>query len=173
MEEHPYSRPLGRFARHLLAARKECHPSPDINLCEKPTVSSPTTEILIGVVAGILFFGTASVLFFLHKRRQRLDQQEWPDKDNSELEAYGMDVPPPPKGNQRGVNPPQKAYQQPETHELKGGAPASPLAPKRDSDRENLERNLRDGPKTTNDFRARVDDDVDEEMRPVQPTSQV
>jgi hypothetical protein len=47
---------FGRIARHLLAARddvdkgKDCHPQPDVDLCEKPGSSDKTTPIAIGVI---------------------------------------------------------------------------------------------------------------------------
>ncbi|KAI0968501.1 hypothetical protein F4678DRAFT_443163 [Xylaria arbuscula] len=165
---------FGRIARHLVIRDDDakCHPQPDINLCEKPSSSDNSTGVTIGVTIGVIVFVTGAVLTFLHLRRKRKDEKEWP-KNNQELEDYGFDVP------SSGVRQPQAAahgqapHQQHQQHdpyqqryddkEFGAQKPAR-------SSLDNLERSLNGH--TTGAFK-RQDEFVSVDMKPVEPTDRI
>ncbi|KAJ4423235.1 hypothetical protein N0V82_002096 [Gnomoniopsis sp. IMI 355080] len=77
-----------RMARSLVA--RKCIQSETIDTCEKPAASANT---IIGVLIGVgvlIFIIVMSVLFFLHRRRQKLDKAELAN-DPHELSDYGLD----------------------------------------------------------------------------------
>ncbi|KAI3318070.1 hypothetical protein HD806DRAFT_540541 [Xylariaceae sp. AK1471] len=169
---------FGRIARHLLAARdedadkeKNCHPQPDVDLCEKPGSSDKTTPIAIGVIVGIIVVGTLAVLTYLHLRRKRSDEKEWP-KNNQELDDYGIEVP------SAGVRQPQNVYHQQDQHSQNNQnnhhdqyeqQPRGSL--------DDLERSLRGGQatqtaQTTGAFR-RHDEQISADMKPVEPSDRI
>ncbi|KAJ3575416.1 hypothetical protein NPX13_g4042 [Xylaria arbuscula] len=171
---------FGRIARHLITRDDnddKCHPQPNIDLCEKPATSDKTTPITIGVIAGIIVVGLAAVITFLHFRRKRRDEKEWP-KNNQELEDYGFTVP-----SSSAVREPQTAHhtqQQSQQHQHdqyqryddspdRSGY-ASPPKPAR-NDLDDLERSLRGG-QTTGAFRHQ-NEQVSGDMKPVQPTDRI
>ncbi|KAI5463628.1 hypothetical protein BGZ63DRAFT_442280 [Mariannaea sp. PMI_226] len=71
------------------AATDSCHPQPDVDLCEKPALSSSTLFIAMIIMSVILVIGFLSFLLFLHRRRKRLDKME-DLKDPQELDDYGF-----------------------------------------------------------------------------------
>ncbi|KAK4122052.1 hypothetical protein N657DRAFT_657534 [Parathielavia appendiculata] len=75
----------------MVRREDECHPLPNVDLCEKPAISSTkVTWIIVGVCVGCLVLGTFSVLIFLHFRRKKRDKQEDMD-DRFERSDYGLD----------------------------------------------------------------------------------
>ncbi|KAK5630260.1 hypothetical protein RRF57_005976 [Xylaria bambusicola] len=169
---------FGRIARHLVIRddkEKDCHPQPNIDLCEKPATSDKTTPITIGVIAGILVVGLAAVITFFHFRRKRRDEKEWP-KNNQELEDYGFIDPSP------NVRPPQSAHHTPQSQQQqhqrdqyqryddspdRGFASRKPVR----NDLDDLERSLRGG-QTTGAFK-RQNEQVSGDMKPVEPTDRI
>ncbi|KAI0514624.1 hypothetical protein F5B22DRAFT_225308 [Xylaria bambusicola] len=169
---------FGRIARHLVIRddkEKDCHPQPNIDLCEKPATSDKTTPITIGVIAGIIVVGLAVVITFLHFRRKRRDEKEWP-KNNQELEDYGFIDP------SSTVRQPQSAHHNPQAQQQqqqrdqyqhyddspdRGGFNKPPR-----NDLDDLERSLRGGGQTTGAFR-RQNEQVSGDMKPVEPTDRI
>ncbi|KAI8631418.1 hypothetical protein F5Y19DRAFT_423714 [Xylariaceae sp. FL1651] len=157
---------FGRLARHLLSTRddedyKKCHPQPNIDLCEKPASSGSTTGIVIGSILAVIVLGTVVVLGFLHLRRKRLDEKEWP-KNNQELEDYGFEVPSAatrrPQNTRRGKDEQQRTE-----------VGITPPKPERGS-LDNLERSLRG--QTTGAFK-RHDEEISADMKPVEPSDRI
>ncbi|KAK0663433.1 hypothetical protein QBC41DRAFT_234490 [Cercophora samala] len=70
---------------------RECRPQENINLCEKPGISTAKiTWIVVGSVFGALIICTLSVLAFLHRRKKKRDARE--DKsDRFQASDYGLD----------------------------------------------------------------------------------
>ncbi|KAK4099137.1 hypothetical protein N658DRAFT_517565 [Parathielavia hyrcaniae] len=82
-----------RRALAYLVRREEdkCHPQPNVDLCEKPAISSTSvTWIIVGVCIGLLVVGLSAVLIFLHFRRKKRDKREDMD-DRFESSDYGLD----------------------------------------------------------------------------------
>ncbi|CAJ2509676.1 Uu.00g147020.m01.CDS01 [Anthostomella pinea] len=163
---------LARFARMLLSRddTDKCHPSPNINLCEKPSSNSKQTAIVVGITVGVFLFVVVVTLLYLHFRRKRLDKAEWP-KTNQELEDYGFDVAPSGTGKPRKNNQqPQLPVSRPQLRNDDLHAPAKLSRNSRNS-LDTLARSLRG--QEANPYRARVEDDVTEDMKPVQPSDRV
>ncbi|KAI1395139.1 hypothetical protein F4819DRAFT_212000 [Hypoxylon fuscum] len=154
---------LARSIFHLLKAREDdpCHPQPNIDLCEKPNAASHTTEITVGTLGGLLVLGTTGILIFLHFRRKRRDEQEWP-KNNQELDDYGVGPMP-----TAAPGRPKNAYRQPRVDPDDDGHLPRPGA-RRDS-LQSLARSIRGNP---NAYKSKPDD-ITHDMKPVEPTSQL
>ncbi|GAP90741.1 hypothetical protein SAMD00023353_5200790 [Rosellinia necatrix] len=148
---------FGRIARHLVAREDketDCHPQPNIDLCEKPSSSDPTTPIAIGVIVGIIVLGTLAVLTFLHLRRKRRDEEEWP-KNNQELDDYGFTAPSSTVRQPQAARHPAQSQQRGERHDTA----------------DDLERSLRGG-QTTGAFR-RQEEQISADMKPVEASDRV
>ncbi|KAI5920171.1 hypothetical protein F4810DRAFT_684292 [Camillea tinctor] len=164
---------FARLARQLLVRDDEddakCHPSPNINLCEKTGISSHSAEIVLGVICFLIVGATLTTLTIFHLRRQRSDASEWP-KNNQELADYGLDVPEP-------INKPKNTYQQPSNPGSGGGGGK----PSSRNSLDHLARSLRnhDGPGHPGSrdhdygYKKRHDDDISPNMKPVEPASQL
>ncbi|KAI2631528.1 hypothetical protein GGS26DRAFT_557974 [Hypomontagnella submonticulosa] len=165
---------LTRAVFHLLTARADddakCHPSPNIDLCEKPELANHTSEIVIGTLGGVVAVITIATLAFFHFRRQRADAREWP-KNNQELDDYGVG----PLPSSSAPRKPKNAYQAPrvdavddagEDYDSKGRNLPPPV--RRDS-LQSLARSLRGNPDA---YRSRPDD-TSLAMKPVEPVSQL
>ncbi|KAK6950546.1 hypothetical protein Daesc_008874 [Daldinia eschscholtzii] len=142
---------------------KKCHPTPDIDLCEKPDASKPTAGIVVGTIGGLLFAITVGTLVVLHIRRQQQDRREFP-KNNQELDDYGIG----PMAPAPAAKPPrpQNAYRQPhvepdDSDDLK--------PPRRRDSLNSLARSIRGNPDA---YRSRPDD-TSPDMKPVEPASQL
>ncbi|KAI0205896.1 hypothetical protein F4808DRAFT_455400 [Astrocystis sublimbata] len=152
---------FGRIARYLVVREdeKNCHPQPNIDLCEKPASSDKSTPITIGVIVGIVVFGTLGVLTFFHLRRKRRDEKEWP-KNNQELDDYGIVAP------SSNIRPPQSAHHAPQQQQQQQQYNESYR-----NDEHNLEQSLRGG-KTTGAFRHQ-DEQISADMKPVEPSDRI
>ncbi|KAI0838560.1 hypothetical protein F5Y06DRAFT_296636 [Hypoxylon sp. FL0890] len=150
----------------FLAARddaedKKCHPQPNIDLCEKPAASSDATSIVVGTLSGALVVLTIGTLLFLHFRRKRRDEREWP-KNNQELEDYGFG----PAPSTGAPSKPKNTYRQPRVDdETEQNLPP----PGRRDSLSSLARSLRGTPDA---YRSRPDD-TSHDMKPVEPASQL
>ncbi|KAK4675310.1 hypothetical protein QC764_503210 [Podospora pseudoanserina] len=91
--QHWSAAKLKRAVAAMLLPREddECSPQPNINLCEKPGISTAKiTWIVVGSVFGALIICTLSVLAFLHRRKKKRDASE--DKsDRFQAADYGLD----------------------------------------------------------------------------------
>ncbi|KAI2622032.1 hypothetical protein GGS21DRAFT_494511 [Xylaria nigripes] len=175
---------FGRIARQLISRDDEeyakCHPTPDINLCEKPASSSKATPITIGITIAVVVFGTLGVLTFLHLRRKRRDEQEWP-KSQQELEDYGFAVPsaavrqPPAAYHQQNQpkSPQQQQHQQYDQHRRHDAQHDTPFASQQTppAPHDDLERSLR-GSHTTGAFR-RQEEHISADMKPMEPLDRI
>ncbi|KAI0141895.1 hypothetical protein GGR57DRAFT_508852 [Xylariaceae sp. FL1272] len=158
---------FGRLARHLLALRdddKDCHPTPDSNLCEHTSTSGNSTGITIGAIAGSIVVVVLAVLVFLHFRRKRMDEKEWP-KNNQELDDYGFATGPGPTRQAQNNNYQPDRFQHPGGMEEGIGA----AKPQRLS-LDDLQRSLRGH--TTSAFK-RHDDDVPIDIKPAMPSDRI
>ncbi|RYP07923.1 hypothetical protein DL764_002194 [Monosporascus ibericus] len=83
---------------------EECHPAPNIDLCQKSVAASKLDVIIpLSILCGLLTCLIAT-LFYLHMRRKKRDEEEWSGKDIHELDAYGLEVPgKPPNTYQRST----------------------------------------------------------------------
>ena len=122
--------------------------------------------------------GLAAVITFLHFRRKRRDEKEWP-KNNQELEDYGFTVP-----SSSAVREPQSAHhtqaQQQQQHQRdqyqryddspERGSFGSTQKPPRNA-LDDLERSLR-GAQTTGAFRQQ-NEQISGDMKPVEPTDRI
>ncbi|KAK8078933.1 hypothetical protein PG994_002740 [Apiospora phragmitis] len=88
----------------ILFPRVDCDADPGNVACEKPSSGDKKTPIVIGTVVGVAFVSLLVILWFLHMRRKRNDQREWP-KDPQELEDYGFE------SSSGGPKPPRSAKQ--------------------------------------------------------------
>ncbi|KAK3348977.1 hypothetical protein B0T25DRAFT_569637 [Lasiosphaeria hispida] len=69
----------------------KCRPQPDVDLCEKPGISSAAmTGIIIGVVVGVVITTTLSVLLYFHMRKNKREKQE-EQADHFQMSDYGLD----------------------------------------------------------------------------------
>lgn len=120
---------MARYLGSLLASREkemteeECHPQPNIDLCEKQSASSHI-DIIVPVCivyvpfplragqpsrrltfpekySAVLLIGLFAVLFYFHVRRQKRDEAEWSSKNNHEMEDYGIEPVAPSKAHSR------------------------------------------------------------------------
>ncbi|KAI0008264.1 hypothetical protein F4779DRAFT_618818 [Xylariaceae sp. FL0662B] len=142
----------------------KCHPSPNVDLCEKPNASSNTTGIVVGTTFGVLVSLTVAALLILHLRRRRRDAREWP-KDNQELDDYGV-APDRPKNTNANVKP--NAYRPPRVDSVDDHNHPPPPSRKNGDSLNSLARSLRGNPEA---YRPRRDDMYD--MKPVEPSSQL
>ncbi|KAK7754415.1 hypothetical protein SLS62_003709 [Diatrype stigma] len=98
---------MARYLGGLLAPREtekteeECHPQPNIDLCEKQSASSHLDVIVPVSIVAVLLIGLFAVLFYLHVRRQKRDEAEWSSKNNHEMEDYGIEPVAPSKAHSR------------------------------------------------------------------------
>ncbi|OTA90949.1 hypothetical protein M434DRAFT_397607 [Hypoxylon sp. CO27-5] len=155
-----------RAVFRFLAARddaedKKCHPQPNIDLCEKPAASSDATSIVVGTLSGALVVLTIGTLLFLHFRRKRRDEREWP-KNNQELEDYGLG----PAPSTKAPSKPKTAYRQPRVDD---DTERNLSPPGRRNSLSSLARSLRGTPDA---YRSRPDD-TSHDMKPVEPVSQL
>ncbi|KAI1378101.1 hypothetical protein F4677DRAFT_414413 [Hypoxylon crocopeplum] len=167
-----------RFARtvlRLLGPRDDddakCHPQPNIDLCEKPVAANDATPIVLGVLGGVIVVATISVLLFLHFRRKRRDDKEWP-KNNQELDDYGIGpLPTASNLNNAAAPKPRTAYRAPrvEPDSDNENDPYQPPPNTRRDSLQSLARSLRGNPDA---YRPRRDD-TSVDMKPVEPTSQL
>ncbi|KAI0379486.1 hypothetical protein F5Y04DRAFT_129578 [Hypomontagnella monticulosa] len=159
---------LARAIFHILSIRADdddakCHPSPNIDLCEKPELANHTSEIVIGTLGGVVALITIATLAFFHLRRQRADAREWP-KNNQELDDYGVGPMPASSAPRK----PKNAYQAPrvdDDDDVKGDL----RPPVRRDSLQSLARSLRGNPDA---YRSRPDD-TSVAMKPVEPVSQL
>ncbi|RYP91157.1 hypothetical protein DL770_002719 [Monosporascus sp. CRB-9-2] len=83
---------------------EECHPAPNIDLCEKQAAASNLDVIVPISIISVILTCLIATLFYLHLRRQKRDEEEWPAKDIHEMDAYGLEVPgKPPNTYQRST----------------------------------------------------------------------
>ncbi|KAK0725146.1 hypothetical protein B0H67DRAFT_122561 [Lasiosphaeris hirsuta] len=69
----------------------KCRPQPDVDLCEKPGISSAAmTGIIIGVVVGVVIATTLSVLLYFHIKKNKREKQE-EQADHFQMSDYGLD----------------------------------------------------------------------------------
>ncbi|KAI0179614.1 hypothetical protein GGR52DRAFT_206335 [Hypoxylon sp. FL1284] len=168
----PISLPATRLARSLftLFARDDsddakCHPQPDIDLCEKPDSAKRAGEFVIGTLGGLLVIITAVLLVILHYRHKRRDELEWP-KNNQELDDYGLG--PDPASGATVPGKPKNAYKPPRVDPVDDDGDLPRPGPRRDS-LQSLARSLRGNPDA---YRSRPDD-TSNDMKPVEPSSQL
>ncbi|KAF6806166.1 hypothetical protein CSOJ01_09022 [Colletotrichum sojae] len=103
--------PLAHAVR-LVARESSCEDGDNSPRCEKPFNSSKIIIITVSITAAVLILGTATVLMFLHMRRERIERKE-DALDNFELDGDVDDHPtmgkPPAswqrQGQQRQQNP--------------------------------------------------------------------
>ncbi|TDZ19022.1 hypothetical protein Cob_v008162 [Colletotrichum orbiculare MAFF 240422] len=71
-----FMNPLAHAVRQLAARDSSCEDGDTSARCEKPYQSTKIVGITVGITAAVLIGGTCILLFFLHKRRQRIDSKE-------------------------------------------------------------------------------------------------
>ncbi|KAI1075123.1 hypothetical protein F5B20DRAFT_395638 [Whalleya microplaca] len=165
------------YLRYLLTRETDpdkCHPSANVDLCEKPNAASNTTGIVVGTTFGLLVSVTLGTLLFLHLKRRRRDAREWP-KDNQELDDYGLapERPknaPSPSTNANAGAKPSNTYRPPrvDPDDNDDGHLPPPGRKNRDS-LSSLARSLRGNPEA---YKPRPDD-TSHDMKPTEPTSQL
>ncbi|RYP65769.1 hypothetical protein DL771_008134 [Monosporascus sp. 5C6A] len=72
---------------------EECHPAPNIDLCEKQAAASNLDVIVPLTMISVMLTCLIATLFYFHLRKQKRDEEEWSAKNIHELDAYGLEVP--------------------------------------------------------------------------------
>ncbi|KAK3385333.1 hypothetical protein B0H63DRAFT_181666 [Podospora didyma] len=83
----------------VLIGREDCVNTAESNTCEKPAASSKTvTWIIVGVVLGLLLFGTLSVMLYFHLKKTKREKSE-DMEDRFHMDDYGVDIMPAARSN--------------------------------------------------------------------------
>lgn len=84
------------MARYLVLredekTEEECHPQPNIDLCEKQSAASRIDIIVPVCIAAVILIGLFATLLYFHMQRKKRDEAEWSSKNNTEMEDYGLE----------------------------------------------------------------------------------
>ncbi|EMR72817.1 hypothetical protein MGN70_008705 [Eutypa lata] len=72
----------------------ECHPQPNVDLCEKQSAASHIDIIVPVCIGAALLIGLLATLCYLNMKRKKRDEAEWSSKNNHEMEDYGIEARP-------------------------------------------------------------------------------